>query len=178
MRFAIVSGTNRPDNLSLQVAKICQKFFDDQGVEVEMLDLEKLPRELAFGYWNSGGLEDFRPYQQTVDRCSHFIFVVPEYNGSIPGILKLFIDACEFPGSFRGKSALLVGIAAGKNGNRTGVAHLEDILRYCGMHVFPENVTLGRIREKLHPDGGFGDGGSEASLHRLLGNFLASATPA
>src|SRR5687767_3415714 len=113
MQFVIVSGTNRPDNLSLRVARLCQGILQEKGLNAELLDLEQLPREIAFDYLDARSSDGFLPYQSLVDRSQHFIFVAPEYNGSIPGILKLFIDACEYPESFKGKTAALVGIAAG-----------------------------------------------------------------
>lgn len=172
MQLTIVSGTNRPDNLSLRVARGCQGWLQGMGIPSELLDLESLPREIAFDYLQSPPSTGFQPYQALVDRSSHFIFVAPEYNGSIPGILKVFIDACDYPDSFRGKSAALVGIAAGENGNSRGLEHLEDILRFFGMEVFSQKVTMGRIRQKLKREGGFHDGRVEEALRSMVMAYL------
>jgi chromate reductase, NAD(P)H dehydrogenase (quinone) len=177
MQFVIVSGTNRPDNLSLRVAKLCQAFLKDQGHESALLDLELLPRSIAFDYLDSIASQGFQPYQDVVTRGRHFIFVAPEYNGSIPGILKLFIDACEYPESFKGKTAALVGIAAGATGNETGLNHLEDILTYFGANVFPQKVTVGKIRQKLKREGGFQDEMAADDLKNMLIAYLQHATP-
>jgi chromate reductase len=174
MQVTIVSGTNRPNNLSIKVAGFCRELLATQGITAELLDLALLPREIAFDYLGDPALNGFLPYQQLVDRTTHFIFVAPEYNGSIPGILKIFIDACDYPGSFRGKSAALVGIAAGKNGNARGLSHLQDILTYFGMEVFAEKVTVGQIREKLAPEGGFRDEMADESLRKMLFEYIKS----
>jgi chromate reductase, NAD(P)H dehydrogenase (quinone) len=176
MQFVIVSGTNRPDNLSLRVAKLCQAYLKEQGHEAALLDLELLPRSIAFDYLDSIASSGFQPYQDVVHRGSHFIFVAPEYNGSIPGILKLFIDACDYPGSFKGKTAALVGIAAGETGNQTGLAHLQDILEYFGAEVFPRHVTVGRIRQKLMREGGFQDEMAAGELKNMLAAYLENCT--
>ncbi len=168
MLVTIVSGTNRPNNLSIKVARLCQEYLNAQGIHTELLDLALLPREIAFDYLEDHSQTGFLPYQQIVDRSTHFVFVAPEYNGSIPGILKLFIDACDYPGSFRGKSAALVGIAAGIGGNERGINHLQDILQYFGMEVFPERVTVAKIREKWSAEGGFKDETAEESLRKML----------
>lgn len=175
MLVTIVSGTNRPNNLSIKVAKRCQEFLDGQGIETELLDLADLPREIAFDYLEENAQTGFAPYQQLVDRTTHFVFVAPEYNGSIPGVLKLFIDACDYPGSFRGKSAALVGIAAGKAGNERGINHLRDILSYFGMDVFTQHVTVGKIREKLAENGRFRDEIADEALRSMLMDYATTA---
>lgn len=159
-------------NLSIKVARLCQSLLAEQGLQADLLDLELLPREIAFDYLQHHTQTGFLPYQEIVDRSTHFVFVAPEYNGSIPGILKLFIDACDYPDSFRGKSAALVGIAAGNNGNERGLAHLQDILTYFGVEVFPQKVTVGKIREKLAPEGSFKDETADEALRNMLNAYL------
>ncbi len=168
MQITVLSGTNRPGNLSLQVAHACREFLGILGKPVGLLDLKELPREIAFDYLEKSDTTGFDRFQAVVDATTHFVFVVPEYNGSIPGILKLFIDACAYPASFRGKSALLVGLAAGKGGNETGLGHLEDILHYFGMHVHPQKLTLPMIRGKVDAVSGLSDATTKQSLEEML----------
>lgn len=172
MQIAIVSGTNRKGNLSLLVAQICQSALASLGHEARLLDLRELPADIAARYLDTGDGWGFEPFQSVVDGSTHFIFVAPEYNGSIPGILKLFIDACDYPGSFKGKSVLLVGIAAGRGGNQRGLGHLQDILHYFGAQVHPRHLSIARIRERLHHEGHFRDVDTEEALRRLLGEYL------
>lgn len=171
MKLTIVSGTNRQDNLSLLVARRCQEMLSDMGCAAELLSLDQLPPSLAFSYLDNPRTGEFAWIQAMVDQTTHFLFVVPEYNGSIPGVLKLFIDACDYPGSFRGKSAAMVGIAAGERGNEVGLSHLRDILGFFGMSVFPQSLTLGRIRQKVQRGGGFQDQRVEADLEGMLRAF-------
>lgn len=174
MQITVVSGTNRPGNLSLKVAGLCREILAQQGHDAQLLDLMHLPREIAFQYFGNGTDAGFVPFQQIINDSSHFVFVVPEYNGSIPGILKLFIDACDFPDSFRNKSAVLIGIAAGQGGNQQVLAHLKDILEYFGMDVHDETLAFGKIREKLHPEGRFSDEEADQDLRELLQVYLGS----
>jgi chromate reductase len=175
MRITVVSGTNRQGNLSLKVAGICREILDTLGCETQLLDLRELPSSLAFQYCDDNLHPEFGPFQTLVDASSHFVFVVPEYNGSIPGILKLFIDACDYPDSFRGKSAVLVGIAAGTEGNQQGLDHLRDILHYLKVDVHEETLAVAKIRQRLCPDGKFRDTDTEEKLQRLLTGYLKVA---
>lgn len=162
MKLTIVSGTNRPGNLSLKVARICHQLLHGAGYEVDVLDLAELPRDFAFDYLEAS--PSFEKFQNQVDQSSHLVFVVPEYNGSFPGILKLFIDACRYPDSFRGKHVAMIGIAAGGLGNEPGLRHLEEIMRFFGAEVFDPHLHFAHIRKKLLPDGKFCDQKPEAAI--------------
>ena len=57
--------------------------------------------------------QEFEEYSQNVLDADGLVIVVPEYNGSYPGALKLFIDMLKFPESFENKPVAFIGIAAG-----------------------------------------------------------------
>ena len=78
-----------------------------------------------------------------------FVFIVPEYNGSFPGVLKAFIDGLEYPGTFRGKKCALVGLSSGVQGAGLALSHLTDIFNYCGMHVLALKPKLARIEANM-----------------------------
>ncbi len=78
-----------------------------------------------------------------------FVFIVPEYNGSFPGVLKAFIDGLQFPDSFAGKKAALVGVSSGIQGAGLALSHLTDIFNYCGTHVLALKPKLMHIEENL-----------------------------
>lgn len=147
--ITIISATNRPGNLSLLVAQHYQALASAEGLATEVLDLQQLPQNLQELDCYGRRTESFRQFQQVVDDSETLVFVVPEYNGSFPGILKLFIDACDYPGSWRGKKAALVGISAGKGGNVVGLNHLKDVLDYLKLETMPQRVHIPNVRERL-----------------------------
>lgn len=153
MLLPIVSGTNRPGNLSIHVAKHVQALLSGGEMNPRILSLEDVPASISLADFYRGQTPDFAPFQEMIDHSDFFVFVAPEYNGSIPGVLKVFIDACRYPGSFQGKKAALVGVSAGAGGNVTGLKHLEDVLNYLGVEVLTEKVYAGKIREKLDQNG-------------------------
>ena len=71
MRITVISGTNRPGNLSLQVARACQEILSEQGRPATLLDLKDLPREIAFDYLQDGLAPGFEPFQAAVDAADH-----------------------------------------------------------------------------------------------------------
>ena len=82
-------------------------------------------------------------------QAEKFVFIVPEYNGSFPGVLKAFIDGLDFPDTFTGKKAALIGVSAGMLGSSHAMSHLTDILNYCGTHVLARKPRLTRIANYL-----------------------------
>lgn len=142
--ITIVSGTNRPNSQSMELSKYYQRILKDRGFESRILDLSMLPIDFAFSalYQNGGKNEEFNKFRAIVEDSQKFIFVVPEYNGSFPGVLKAFIDGLKYPESFAGKKALLVGISAGVQGSALALSHLNDILNYLNMHVYGTRLKI------------------------------------
>jgi NAD(P)H-dependent FMN reductase len=78
--------------------------------------------------------------------------VIPEYNGSYPGVLKLFIDASPVK-SFWNKHASIVGLSDGHAGNSRGQDHLTGVLHYLKMHVHYHKPKLSGITKAFDADG-------------------------
>jgi len=55
----------------------------------------------------------FHPFAEAILKSHGLIIVTPEYNGSVPGILKYFIDMLKFPESFEKRPVCFVGVSAG-----------------------------------------------------------------
>ncbi|MBC7655048.1 MAG: NAD(P)H-dependent oxidoreductase [Oligoflexus sp.] len=149
----IVSGTNRPDSNTLKIAKYYQKVLAQKGEKTDILSLSNLPQDLISGGYYGKTLADFETIQNQVTQANKFIFIVPEYNGSFPGILKLFIDACKFPVSFMDKKAALIGHSTGKYGNIRGIEHLTGVCNYIGLHVLPLKLHIPNISSELNENG-------------------------
>lgn len=148
----IISGTNRVASMSYQIALIYQALLKDLKTESEIIDLQLLPEDFTFSalYEMSGKNEAFNKYRQMMAEGKKFVFVVPEYNGSFPGVLKAFIDGLEFPNSFRDKKCALVGVSSGIQGAGLALSHLTDIFNYCGMHVLAQKPKLAHIDDHFN----------------------------
>ena len=77
----------------------------------------------------------------------------PEYNGSFPGVLKVFVDACDFPESFYEKKAALVGVSSGKYGNIRGIDHFTGVCHYFSLLVLPLKLHIAGIKAELDENG-------------------------
>lgn len=145
----IIAGTNRKKSNTLKVAQYYQHELGKKGVAAEILSLEALPPDFIVSDFYGQRSERFLPLQERITATLKFIFVIPEYNGSFPGVLKAFIDACSFPDSFVGKKAALVGLSSGKYGNIRGVEHFAGVCSYLGLHVLPLRIHIPYIRQEF-----------------------------
>jgi chromate reductase len=162
-KIVLISGTNREDALTRIITDVYADILKELSVESEIIDLQHLPEDFAFTalYGNAGKNEEFNRFRTIMAESKKFVFIVPEYNGSFPGVLKTFIDGLKFPHTFTNKKCALVGLSAGIQGAGLGLSHLTDIFNYCGMHVLAlkpklshieDNMINGQITNKLYKD--------------------------
>lgn len=142
--ITIVAGTNRPDSKTIQVAEFYQRLLAIHNVESQILDLADLPNDFVFSalYHNSGKNEQFNTLRTMMEAAEKFVFVVPEYNNSFPGVFKAFIDGLSYPNALIHKKCALVGLSDGVQGNALGLSHLTDVLNYLGMNVLAQKVRI------------------------------------
>lgn len=151
--LTIIAGTNRHGSSTLKLANYYQKKLLEKIADVQVLSLENLPDNLLKTDLYGKRSEDFAPIQELISASEKFIFIIPEYNGSFPGALKVFVDACDFPQTFYDKKAALVGISSGKYGNIRGVDHFTGVCNYLNMHVFSLKLHIPFIRKELDVNG-------------------------
>lgn len=171
-KIVVVSCTNRPNSNTLKVSKIYENILRSKGEEVKILDFCLLPENIAFSE-TFGKRSD--KYAQLIDEyvssVSKFIFVVPEYNGSFPGILKTFLDSMH-PREWANKDACLVGIADGRAGNLRGLEHLTGILQYLKMHVYHDKLPISIVNKIIDPEGNFSEAQMKACVTQIEGFLL------
>ena len=149
----IIAATNRELSNTMKLAKYYQQQLSLKGHDAEILSLTELPDNLIHTDLYGKRSEEFQIIQDKVTATTKFIFVIPEYNGSFPGVLKTFVDACKFPESFYGKKAILVGLSSGKYGNVRGIDHFTGICHYINMHVLPLRIHIPSINAEFDADG-------------------------
>lgn len=151
--ITIISGTNRPNSSTYKLSLYYQKRLAEKGVQANLLPLTDLPATLIGTDLYGKRSEEFAKIQQQITDTDKFLFVIPEYNGSFPGVLKVLIDACDFPASFYEKKAALVGLSSGKYGNIRGVDHFTGICNYIHLHVMPLKIHIAAIKSEFDAEG-------------------------
>ena len=149
--ITIICSTNRNNSVSRIIADIYKENLDELGADSVIVDLKDLPKDFIVSalYEQSGKNEEFNPIRERMRESEKFIFIIPEYNGSFPGVLKTFIDGLKFPDTFRGKKCALVGVSSGIQGGVLAMSHLTDIMNYCGTSVLALKPKLPGIDSHL-----------------------------
>ena len=176
--LTLISSTNRPNSRTEKVSRyIVQRLKSLTDEAVHFFDLAHLPYSILHAdmYDKNGQSREIQTLQdryfKTADR---FIFVIPEYNGGVPGILKLWIDAMsvrKYDETFRNKKACLIGISSGRAGNLRGLEHFTGILNYLNIVVFPDKLPISSIQHVLKDDKVLDEETTEA-VDDLLKRFL------
>lgn len=149
--IVIICGTNRPNSTTRKICLYYQQLLNSLHTESIILDLYDLPADFTKSalYHNSGKDAAFNEFRKIIEENDKFVFVVPEYNYSYPGVLKAFIDGLKYPDSFSNKKAALVGLSSGVQGGSVALSHLADVLGYMGVDLVGLQVKLSRIEANM-----------------------------
>ncbi|GAO43317.1 NADPH-dependent FMN reductase [Flavihumibacter petaseus] len=164
--YTIISGTNRPGSNTIKIAAQYQELLKAKGIDAKMISLENL----EVGTRNDA----IRALEETILIPSEkFIFVSPEYNGSIPGVLKSLFDSSDIQRVWWGKKALLTGVSTGRAGNLRGMEHLTGILHYMKVVVHPNKLPISVVNVLLNLDGTIKDPATLRAIDQQLNEFIA-----
>lgn len=149
MLISVVSATSRHSSNTRIIADIYLSILKEKGHEAQLIDLADVPADfIGQGLYNSKSESPaWKSMQQMVSSSDKFVFIIPEYNGSFPGILKVWVDGLQFPTSFKGKKGGLIGISDGTQGGALAMGHFADILNYLGMNTLalrPRFIQIGK----------------------------------
>ena len=167
--LTLIVGTNRPGSNTRKVAAQIESVYAALGVRLNVLDLAELPPEIFSPASYAEKPATFKRFTDGVLNASGLIVVTPEYNGSLPGVLKYFIDMLEFPESFERRPVCFVGVAAGQWGALRPVEQLQMIFGYRNAFLYPERVFIPGISQQLDENGGLKDA-------ELVGRLRSQAT--
>ena len=151
--ITLLVGTNRPGSNTRLVARQIEGIYSELQQPVRVLDLAQLPAEVFTPTAYAEKPASFAPFADAVLASSGLHVVTPEYNGSMPGVLKYFVDMLKFPESFERRPVCFTGIAAGQWGALRAVEQLQQIFGYRNAHIYPERVFIPGIGQMLGADG-------------------------
>jgi NAD(P)H-dependent FMN reductase len=169
--ITVISGTNRPESNTRKVAGLVLNALAKHGKPSQLVDLAELPAELFASSSYASKPDSFAPHQEAILSTDGILTVVPEYNGSFPGVLKYFIDMLRFPESLYEKPAAFIGISAGPWGAVRAVEHLEMVFQYRHAHLFGRRCFIPGINQALGEAGRFTDPKIEERLVTMATGF-------
>lgn len=148
MSVAIISASLRNDNNSYRIAQQYSSILNHMNIEHNIVDLKQLPHDVL----NAMATSDFSCspefeafFNKNMINSSHFIWILPEYNGSFPASAKLLVDAGDVKNGFYNKPNLLVGVATGRAGNLRGMDHFTGVLHHLQGKVHWDKLPISQV---------------------------------
>jgi NAD(P)H-dependent FMN reductase len=171
--ITIVSGTNRVGNKSIKIAEEYLAHFRTLGADAQLFDLQALPPDFSSTWTRDQQSAEFQQQVETYFRgVQKMLLVVPEYQGTFPGILKLVLDAVH-PNDLRGKKIAMAGLGAGRAGNLRGMDHLSGAFHYLGITVYPFHLPISKINDVMDENGMLHDDATRLAIRKHAEGFAA-----
>ena len=170
--IVIISGTNRDGSLSSVFSNALNEIYQKKGIDSKVLELSELPPETFSPSAYTEKPEKVQDFTNEILNASGLVIVVPEYNGSMPGALKLFIDLLPYPDSFECRPICYIGIASGQFGALRPVEHLQQVFGYRNAYNFPKRVFVPAVHNVASRGNGINDSELESRLAGQADDFI------
>ena len=176
-RIVGISGSLRQGSLNTQLLKACAGLLPGD-VTLEIASLRDVP--LYDGDVEAKGIPaGVAKLKDQVAACDGLLIVSPEYNHTMPGVLKNAIDWMSRPGSdigrvFKGRPVALIGASPGQFGTARGQANWLPALRAVTLRPYFEASPfyLARADQAFDGDGALKDPKSRELLQSFLAGFV------
>jgi NAD(P)H-dependent FMN reductase len=152
MHIVVIPGTNRAGSQSLRLAQRVAETYRALDCGVDLLELNL-----------TGEFLEPTAYKQPAPAVTALVgrflaadgvvFIVPEYNGSYPGVLKLFLDMLPYPQGFDQRPCAFIGLSAGQFQGLRAVEQLQGVAGYRNAHCYPGRVFIGSSHQQLDASG-------------------------
>ncbi len=157
IRFLVFSASLREGSLNSQLAALAARMIEKHG---GVVDLAGMPEFDAPSYdQDAQDSEGFPPGAEALNRrlreSDAFVIASPEYNASVPGVLKNAIDwVSRFsPQPFNERHGLIMSASPSMTGGSRGLWSLRIPLEHLGARVFPDMFALSQAHLAFKPDG-------------------------
>ena len=173
-KVAVFVGSLRQDSINRKLARAVEKLA---------------PKDLSFEHIDIGGLplynQDFdgdypaacQQLKQAVEAADALLFVTPEYNRSIPGVLKNAIDIASRPwgtNSFAGKPGAVIGASIGATGSALSQQHLRNVLAYVDVPLLAQPEVFIAYKDGLiDGEGNISSDGTKKFLQGFVDKYVA-----
>lgn len=174
LKIAVLVGSLRVDSFNRRLARAIEKLapaeFGFKHVQINDLPLYSQDFDAAYPAVATRLKKD-------IETADGLLFVTPEYNRSIPGVLKNAIDIASRPwgtNSFAGKPGAVIGTSIGSTGTALAQQHLRNVLTYLDVPVLAQPEVFIHFKDELiADDGSISNDGTRKFLQGFVDNYTA-----
>jgi chromate reductase len=173
LRILGIAGSLRKASFNRGVLRAAAKLVP-QGASLEIFELDGIP---GFNQdQEQDPPEKVVEFKRKIGEADAILFVTPEYNYSVPGVLKNAIDWASRPygdSAWNGKPAAIMGASIGAIATARAQYHLRQMMVFLNM--FPVNqpeVMIGNCSDKFDAQGELADEETRQYIRKLLENLV------
>jgi chromate reductase len=174
LKIAVLVGSLRMDSFNRRLARAVEKLapaeFAFRHIQINDLPLYSQDFDAAYPAVATRLKTD-------IESADALLFVTPEYNRSIPGVLKNAIDIASRPwgtNSFVGKPAAVIGTSIGATGTALAQQHLRNVLAYLDVPTLAQPEVFVQFKDDLIADDGtIHSEGTSKFLQGFVDNYVA-----
>lgn len=177
IRLLVFSASLRAQSLNSRLAELAAVTIEANGGEVDRASMREFDcpsydqdlQEEGF----PAGAEGFR---SRLERCDGFVISSPEYNASMPGLLKNAVDWVSRyrPQPFNEKYGLLLSASPSMVGGNRGVWALRVPFEHLGARIYPDMFSLAQAHGALSEEGHIADQRLQERFDTNIVNFMNS----
>jgi chromate reductase len=176
VRFLVFSASLRADSLNTRLADLAATCLEANGGTVDRasmreFDCSSYNFDVQSGEGFPGGADELR---RRLEACDGFVIASPEYNASLPGLLKNTIDWVSRyePQPFNERHALLLSASPSMVGGNRGLWSLRIPFEHLGARVYPDMFSLAQAHKAFDAEGRIADPALQQRFDTNVINFV------
>ncbi|RDS80929.1 NADPH-dependent FMN reductase [Dyella psychrodurans] len=174
IKVAVLIGSLRKESFNRRLAYAVERLAPAE-LSFEHVRIDDLP------LYNQEFDHDYPPVcqqlKQQIKAADALLFVTPEYNRSIPGVLKNAVDVASRPygsNAFAGKPGAVIGTSVGTTGSAMAQQHLRNVLAYLDVVVLPQPEVFFKFSDGLIDEQGhISVESTQKFLQRFVDRYVA-----
>jgi chromate reductase len=176
VRVLVVAASLRKQSLNAQLATLATSVLEANGATVDHAPMRAFDAPSFDGdVEQAEGLpEGPAAFRQRLEACDGFVIASPEYNASMPGVLKNLIDWVSRyrPQPFNERHGLLMSASPSMVGGNRGLWALRVPLEHLGARIYPDMFSLAQGHKALGADGRIADAALQERFETTITKFL------
>jgi chromate reductase len=175
VRVVGLAGSLRQGSYNRALLRAAQGMTPE-GMKIEIFDLIDVPLYNA-DVETAGDPEPVAAMKAAIRAADSVLFVTPEYNHGVPGVMKNAVDWASRPpraAPLGGKPVGIIGASPGMTGSARGQSQLRQAFEFTNSYCMPQpEILVFRAHEKFDPEGRLTDEGTAKFLGVYLEAFRA-----
>src|SRR2546425_6985400 len=177
IRILVFSASLRRESLNSKLARLAAVTIEANEGEVDLASMRDFdtPSYNADAQDSEGVPQGAEEFRRRLEASDAFVVAAPEYNASMPGVLKNSIDWVSrySPQPFNERHGLLMSASPSMAGGNRGLWALRVPFEHLGARLYPDMFSLAQAHRAFDELGRIGDAELQQRFDTTVANFLS-----